>query len=119
MSLIITRPFYCPEHNNHVFAKYYVAYGSTRQLLFPYEINMRIIHDITPHIISVGEMTDTEVPIVVSCGIIGCGISLKNFPNISEGIIIHSAREYTLSRKDFDALFHFKKTGYELSKHKR
>jgi len=113
---VVTRPFYCPEHRNHLRAKYYIAFGGTRQLLFPYVIEMRIIRNITPHIIS---YEDGKHNIIVSCGIVGCGIEMKNIKDIREGITIMEAHYFLFDKKNFDALINFKNTGYELSRDKR
>lgn len=119
MKNLVTRSFHCPEHNNHVFAKYYVAFAGTRQLLFPYVIQMRIIQDITPHIISFSEEVDGKYPIIVSCGIVGCGVEVKNIHDITEGITIIKAKPFLLDKKEFEAMINFKNNGYELSKLKR
>ena len=119
MKNLLTRSFYCPDHSNHVFAKYYIAFAGTRQFLFPYVIEMRILQDITPHIISFNEEVDGKYPIIVSCGIVGCGVELNNIHDITEGMTIIKANHFLLDKKDFEAMINFKNTGYELSKSKR
>lgn len=116
MSGYMTRPFYCPHHDNHVEATHYVVWGGERQTLLYYEIECSIKRDITPHLIAF-DNTDTEhVAIAISCGIVGCGVTLIDTGDIALGMQLSDITDVSLPRKEFLALMNFKYTGYELKK---
>jgi len=117
MSGFLTRPFHCPHY--HRKAKRYVVWGGTRQSLIIYSMELYPIGHITPHLVSYGEFKDGNMPIAVTCGVLGCGIELKDPDDLSQGIIFKRVDNYVLPHKEWNALVLFRNTGYELSKFKR
>lgn len=113
---LITRPFYCACHEAHDNATHYVVWGGTRQRPIYYPIEQYIIDNITPHIVSFGNIENGEIPIAITCGIVGCGIELKDRDNPSAGIEIYDIRNYRLELQEFKSLVRFKRTGYELNR---
>ena len=117
--MFMTRPFSCDCHEVHEVATHYVVWGGKRQTLVYYPIEEPIIDDITPHIVSYVDDNKPMVAIAITCGIIGCGIRLKDPNDIAFGIDILDVRNLLMPRKEFKALINFKKTGYELKKSKQ
>lgn len=118
MSGFMTRPFYCNCHEIHDEATHYIVWGGTRQSLIYYPIEEPIVDNITPHIVSYVEYNKDIIPISVTCGIVGCGVRLKDPDNIAMGIVIQDVRNIKIPLKEFNALVNFKNTNYELFKTK-
>lgn len=113
----LSRPFHCACHENHVHATHYIVYGGRRKTMLYYPIQQEITNDITPHIVSYkSDDENNKVYIAVSCGIVGCGIRLKNPDKVSDGFVFLDIREMTLPAPEFKALINFKDTGFELHK---
>jgi len=114
----ITRPFHC--EGQHKRATRYIVWGGTRQHLIIYTVTRPIISNITPHIVSYADnVINGKIEIACTCGVIGCGIDFKDPKDIQSGIIFHDVKLFSLPIKEFEALFTFVRTGYELSKFKR
>ena len=114
MKAFLTRPFQC--NHSHENAENVIVWGGTRQTLILYSIEYNIIDNITPHIVSFKALNEYYVVIATTCGIVGCGIDLKDPNDLSKGIVFNKVKEYILSMDDFKALVQFRNTGYEITK---
>ncbi len=111
----LSRPFYCPNHRLHEEATRVVVFGSTRKQLIVYDIEHYIIDNITPHIISYNkEIESNIIDIVVTCGIVGCGVDFKEPNDLSQGFIFNEVKTRKISINNWVALFNFKNTGFEI-----
>ena len=54
------------------------------------------------------------MPIAITCGVVGCGIDLKDPSDVSQGIVFNEIRKGVLSLKEWNALVLFRNTGYEI-----
>lgn len=113
----MTRPFYCEHH--HTKATHHVVYGGTRKGLVAYEIDLRIIAHITPHIVSWVKERHGWMPLGLTCGIVGCGVDWIDHEHPEKGVKVLDVHHTLLPIEDFIALYHFRKTGYELQRFKR
>lgn len=110
----ITRSFYCEDPYFHKDSKYHIVWGGTRNTLVIYETNRNIIANITPHIISYKEAKNGKMNIAVSCGCEGCGLEFIDPTDFEKGIRLMEVRNYILSIREWNALYNFKNTGFEL-----
>ena len=117
MADLISRPFYCPDHKIHDKATHYVVWGGTRQKLILYKIEWNVKNGITPHLISWGGLVRDNkfMAIEISCGIVGCGIELKEAEDKTKTPVFKKVQSLELPLKEWNALVMFRNTNYELS----
>jgi hypothetical protein len=117
MADLISRPFYCPNHKIHDKATHYVVWGGTRQKLILYKIEWNVKNGMTPHLIVwKGLVKENKfMSINISCGVLGCGVSLKKEEDDSYTPVFNKIQSTELPLKEWNALVMFRNTNYELS----